>query len=67
MADKKRRYYGVSGDGLSSPTKKIFLLKFQNLDDEIEADGPFIEQEANERLKEYLAKGVCSWLVSYNE
>ena len=67
MADKKRRYYSVDGDGMAAAKKKIFLLRFENLKNEIEAKGPFMEEEAKEKLKEYLAKGVCSWLVTYNE
>ncbi len=67
MADKKRRYYGVNPDGLSSAGKKVFILRFQNLRNEIEATGPLMEADANEKLKEYLSKGICSWLVSYNE
>ena len=50
---------------------KVFLVYYCNHNKHIikrKSDGPFKEQkDAYLIMKEYLANGVCAWIVSYNE
>lgn len=71
--NSKRKYYrsvlDKDGDILSTSLYRMFLVRFRNEEDgTIQTDGPFPEEEkANQVLNSYLKRGICSWLVSYNE
>ena len=54
---------------MSTGNIKVFLLRYQDdINREIKEEGPFKDEDrAKERLSSFLRKGVCSWLVSYNE
>ena len=64
----KRNYYKSHADG-SSARYKMFLVRYHDSkEDSYLCDGPFKEQsEALETVSEYLRKGVCSWMVTYND
>jgi len=63
---KKKKYFKPNGDGIAT-TRLSFLIRW--LDDAtVKNDGPFFnEQEAENALRDYLMRGVCSWIVKYNE
>lgn len=67
-APKKRRYYS-SQDGPSSASSHLFLVRYHdNSVDNYPCDGPFTNhEEAITASIEYLKKGICSWVVSYND
>tara|TARA_Y100000593_G_C4288166_1_gene326758 strand:- start:418 stop:624 length:207 start_codon:yes stop_codon:yes gene_type:complete len=66
---KKRQYYGAGEGSISKRTDRVFLLRYQDTEkEEIRNEGPFSDEEsAFERLNSFLKKGICSWLVAYNE
>jgi len=44
------------------------VYKLIEVDNNLIADGPFSTlDEANQAMESYLAKGLCSWIVAYNE
>jgi hypothetical protein len=63
---KKKKYFKPNSQGVST-AKLAFLIRW--LDDAtVKNDGPFFnEQEAEETLHSYLKRGVCSWIVKYND
>jgi len=63
---KKKKYFKPNSRGVSA-AKLSFLIRW--LDDAtVKNDGPFFnEQEAEETLHSYLKRGVCSWIVKYND
>ena len=69
----KRKYYSSSvnkdGDVISSSQYKLFLVRIHDEESgSIQTEGPYPEEErANHVLNSYLKKGICSWLVTYNE
>jgi hypothetical protein len=71
--NSKRKYYksasNKDGEVISSPLYKMFLVRFHNKEDgTVQTEGPFPEKEkADQILNSYLKRGICSWLVSYNE
>jgi len=69
MKTKKRSYYGPQQGHSERSTHRIYLLRYQDLEDEqIKNEGPFAnEDSAKDRLNSFLRKGICSWLVAYNE
>ena len=70
MAPKKKKnktFYGVK-TGITN--QKVYLV--YNLadpaDNKLVADGPFESlKEAKQAMERYLSKGLCSWMVTYNE
>ena len=69
----KRKYYSSSmsnnGEIISSSQYKLFLVRIHDEESgSVQTEGPYPEEEkANHVLNSYLKKGICSWLVSYNE
>ena len=66
MLTKKKKYFKPNSNGIA--TRRLsFLIRW--LDDAtVKNDGPFFnEQEAENALRDYLKRGVCSWIVKYNE
>ena len=53
----------------SMRNKTLYILyKFDILKEEMMSEGPFIKKdEAYEKMNGFLKKGVCSWVVAYNE
>jgi hypothetical protein len=47
----------------------MFLVRYHDLsEDSFLCDGPFgTREDADERVNEYLKKGICSWMVTYND
>jgi hypothetical protein len=68
MTTKNRNYYTKTKDG-TPQTPKIFLVRYEHPDENtITNEGPFTNKtEATEKLTSFLKKGICSWLVSYND
>ncbi len=66
MSTKKKKYFKPDSSGVSS-NQLSFLIRW--IDDAvIKNDGPFLNQrEAEETLCSYLKRGVCSWIVKYND
>ena len=66
MVAKKKKYFKPNSRGVST-AKLSFLIRW--LDDAtVKNDGPFFNQrEAEETLHSYLKRGVCSWIVKYND
>ena len=69
MAPKRKKnktFYGV--EGYKSKQKVYLVYKLVESDNNLIADGPFPTlDEANQAMEGYLAKGLCSWIVAYNE
>lgn len=65
---KKRRYYSSASD-YATRRYKMFLVRYHDLsEDSFLCDGPFgTREDADERVNEYLKKGICSWMVTYND
>tara|TARA_Y100001973_G_C5034198_1_gene249556 strand:- start:387 stop:587 length:201 start_codon:yes stop_codon:yes gene_type:complete len=66
VVTKKKKYFKPNSRGVST-AKLSFLIRW--LDDAtVKNDGPFFsESEAEETLHSYLKRGVCSWIVKYND
>ena len=69
MAPKKKKnktFYGVKG-GIAN--QKVYLVyNLSDPDNKLVADGPFESlKEAKQAMERYLSKGLCSWIVTYNE
>lgn len=66
MLTKKKKYFKPDSRGVST-AKLSFLIRW--LDDAtVKNDGPFFnKKEAEETLHSYLKRGVCSWIVKYND
>jgi len=49
--------------------RKVYILyKFDMRAQELVSDGPFLNKtDAYNKMRECLGKGVCSWVVVYNE
>ena len=69
--NKNRKYYqnpdNISID--SGKHKKLFIVRYQDLSKEqIHNEGPYTDEAiASEKVSALLKKGVCSWVVSYND
>ena len=64
----KRKYFARSEEGAPAALHKVFLLRYWKKDIQTVCnDGPYAdEKEAHKVLAEYLKKGICSWVVTYN-
>ena len=69
MVSKKRNYYGSQKGQSTKNNLKVFLLRYEDLEDKlIKSEGPFADEgNAKEKLNSLLKEGICSWLVTYNE
>ena len=66
MLTKKKKYFKPNSQGVST-AKLSFLIRWLD-DTTVKNDGPFFnESEAEETLHSYLKRGVCSWIVKYND
>jgi hypothetical protein len=66
VSTKKKKYFKSDGQSVSA-SKLSFLIRWLD-DSTIKYDGPFFnEQEAEQALQAYLKRGVCSWIVKYND
>jgi hypothetical protein len=67
---RKRKYFHTSSDasGPVSSQYKMFLVRYHDEDSNaVQNDGPHSKEEvAVDVLNDYLKRGICSWLVSYN-
>ena len=68
MSATTRKYYRASNAG-APRYQKTFLLRIVDTEtDAITNEGTYTNKtEATEKLTSFLRKGVCSWLVSYND
>ena len=64
----KRKYFSRSKEGTTTPLRKVFLLRYCDKETEaIHSDEPYADEKlALRALTEYLKKGICSWVVTYN-
>ena len=65
---KKRNYYRSHGN-TSIATSNAFLVRYVNKEaTNYPCEGPFTDRDdAIAASIEYLKKGICSWVVSYND
>jgi hypothetical protein len=64
-AKKKRRY--ISQHRGFAADKLFLVYMYDSHAQTLLSDGPFKKQEeANTLMREKLANGVCSWIVSYD-
>ncbi len=62
MGNKSRRYIS---DHYGS---ERLILVFNKEDNTIKSEGPYTNpEEAQIIMKNFLLKGICSWMVTYNE
>ena len=62
MGNKSRRYIS---DQYGS---ERLILVFNKEEDTIKSEGPYTNlEEAQATMKNFLLKGICSWMVTYNE
>jgi hypothetical protein len=69
MAAKKKKNKTFYGAKPTLPNQKVYLVyKLIEAEKNLIADGPFEKlDDANQAMEGYLAKGLCSWIVTYNE
>ncbi len=69
MAVKKRKNKTFYGAQKGTKRKRVYLVyKLVEKETNLVADGPFDTlDEANQAMESYLSKGLCSWVVTYNE
>tara|TARA_R110002012_G_scaffold257656_1_gene437943 strand:- start:3339 stop:3539 length:201 start_codon:yes stop_codon:yes gene_type:complete len=61
-SNKKRKY--VAKEYNSVP---LFIV-YQQDNESLTSDGPFVDiKEAEDTMHSLLIKGICAWMVSYNE
>lgn len=65
-ARRRRRYIFRE---LNQPQTKVYLVYYYNTQNVIlMTDGPFTnEPDAYEKMREFLLKGYCAWMVTYND
>jgi len=63
---KTKTFYGAISDKRKD---KVYLVyKLIETEKNLIADGPFESlDDANQAMESYLSKGLCSWIVTYNE
>ena len=68
MAAKTKKYYKSNSGGVSKDSL-TFLIKWFDVEDSIvRYDGPFFnEEQAEDTLHSYLKRGVCCWIIKYND
>ena len=63
---RKRRY--IFHDTLKTGARAYLVYYYSTENVILMTDGPFTEEvSAYEKMKEFLLKGYCAWMVSYNE
>tara|TARA_R110000851_G_scaffold223941_1_gene376780 strand:+ start:559 stop:786 length:228 start_codon:yes stop_codon:yes gene_type:complete len=63
---RRRRY--IYHDALKSGARTYLVYYYSTEKIILMTDGPFIEEVlACNKMKEFLLKGYCAWMVSYNE
>jgi hypothetical protein len=67
-ANKKRNYYKTYGGEAQAGARTFLVRYYDEKDDNYPCDGPFnTHDDAISASREYLRKGVCAWVVAYNE
>ena len=62
------RRYIFHNDRIPGDTRIHLVYYYVDTDIVLMSDGPFFqESDAINKMKEYLLKGRCSWVVVYNE
>ena len=69
MASKRKKNKTFYGAESGFHKKKVYLVyKLEETENNLIADGPFGDFDtAHQAMEGYLAKGLCSWIVTYNE
>jgi hypothetical protein len=64
---RKRRY--IPHERRFDPHTKVYLVYYYSTENVIlTTDGPFEDEpSALKKMKEFLCKGWCAWMVSYND
>jgi|TARA_R110000851_G_scaffold169112_1_gene315269 hypothetical protein len=66
-ANKKRSYYKTYASGASAAALAYLVRHYDEKDNDYPCDGPFNTRDgAISASMEYLRKGVCAWVVTYN-
>ena len=68
MSAKTKKYYKSNSSGISK-AELAFLIKWFDVENSIfKYDGPFFNEErAEDTLHSYLKRGVCSWIIKYDD
>ena len=68
MSAKTKKYYKSNSSGISE-AGLAFLIKWFDVENSIiKYDGPFFNEErAEDILRSYLKRGVCSWIIKYDD
>jgi|TARA_R110000824_G_scaffold299973_1_gene488041 hypothetical protein len=65
---KKKKYFKPNNQGVSTAKLSFLIRWFDDSDCIVKNDGPFSNvEEAEEALLIYLKRGVCSWIVKYDD
>ncbi len=68
MSGKTKKYYKYGDSGLSQ-AKLVYMIKWLDHENSaIKYEGPFLEEEdAKRTLSDFLKKGLCSWIIRYDD
>lgn len=68
MSTKTKKYYKPNGRGVSEASLAFLIKWFDVENSTIKYDGPFFNEEtAEDMLYAYLKRGVCSWIIKYDD
>ena len=69
MATKKKKNKTFYGAGADKRKRRVYLVyKLIETENNLISDGPFDSlDDANQAMEGYLSRGLCSWIVMYNE
>ena len=68
MSTKRNKYYKFNDSGLSQ-SQLVFMIKWvDDSDKKINYEGPFLkEEDAIDTLNDFLKRGLCSWIIKYDD
>jgi len=66
---KNKKFYGIHTQAPPNLSKRVYLVyKLNDSTQKAVSDRPYDTfAEAKEAMEGYLAKGLCSWIVTYND
>tara|TARA_R110000744_G_scaffold288002_1_gene399094 strand:+ start:1345 stop:1551 length:207 start_codon:yes stop_codon:yes gene_type:complete len=68
VAARTKRYFKSNSTGISKTSLAFLIRWFDVKDSTVKYDGPFFDEEqAEDRLHSYLKRGVCCWIIRYND
>ena len=66
MQQKSKKYLAI--DPVMKGKQLYILYKYDLAKEEMASEGPFLKKdEAYDKMNNFLKRGVCSWVVVYNE